>query len=342
MANAYATGGAGDDTITNVAVASYGGGSANYAIVTDSAGVTTVTDLRKGAPDGVDTLKQVSQLSFNDTVIDLPPANGAPTPLDDSLTTVYAAPVTVSAASLLANDTDPDGNGLTLTAVGGAQHGTVSLSGGNVTFTPFVGYVGAAEFSYTVDDGNGGTATGQVSVSVTGSSPTYVYRGSITTPETIDFTGDGGLHRVLAGSGDTTVLMGSGGGSAHLGAGNDTVIGGSGKDAIIFGPGLGTATGGTGPDAFVFVKGQIADPSLHSGQYDTVTDFTGAGGWVPGRDFIWLQGFSHSSSVTYEGDLSSDPTAHLYRVDDGAYHAEFVLQYAGPGMALAYGQYGFL
>ena len=41
-------------------------------------------------------------------------------------------------------------------------------------------------------------------------------------------------------------------------------------------------------------------------------------------------------------DLASDPTAHLYRVDDGAYHAEFVLDYAGPGMALSHSQYGFL
>ena len=332
-------GGTGDDT------AVYYGPLSSYLVSTDPSGVTTVQDLRAGSPDGTDTLTNIEHLQFADQTVATPPAapiDQPPATVGDNLTTPFGRVVTVSAVSLLANDTDPDGDVLSLTAVGGAQHGTVSLSGGSVTFTPFVGYVGAAGFSYTVDDGNGGTATGQVTVDVTGNSPAYIYRGSITTPETVDFTGDSKSHQVLVGSGDTTVLMGSGGGSAHLGAGNDVVIGGNGKDSITFGPGLGTATGGAGPDAFIFVKGQIADPSLHGGQYDTVTDFVGAGGWVPGRDFIWLQGFSHSSSVTYEGDLSSDPTAHLYRVDDGAYHAEFVLQYAGPGVALAYGQYGIL
>jgi len=305
-----------------------------------AAGATVTDDFLVPIVGGLDGFGD----GFGDAILSfgVTGTNDGPTPTADTLNAAYAATVIASSASLTANDTDPEGDALTITAVGGAQHGMVSLVGGNVTFTPFIGYVGAAGFSYTVDDGHGGTATGQVSVNVTGNSPAYIYRGSITTPETIAFTGDGKLHQVLVGSGDATVLMGSGGGSARLGAGNDVVIGAAGKDAITFGPGLGTATGGAGPDAFIFVKGQVADPTSHGGQYDTVTDFVGAGGWVPGRDFIWLQGFSHASSVTYEGDLTGSPTSHLYRVDDGAYHAEFVLQYAGPGVALAYGQYGFL
>ncbi len=281
----------------------------------------------------------VGQTSVDFTVLG---SNDAPVAVADSASTAYATPLIVTTASLLANDADAEGDALALTAVNAAQHGVVSLSGGAVTFTPYAGYVGAAGFSYTVDDGHGGTAVGQVSVNVTGVSPAYLYRGGVTAAETIDFTGDAKSHQVLVGSGDTAVLMGSGGGSAHLGAGTDVVVGGTGKDSITFGPGLGTATGGAGPDAFIFVKGQIADPNLHGGQYDTITDFTGAGGWVPGRDFIWLQGFSHATTLTYEHDLSGDATAHLYRIDDGAYHAEIVLQYAGAGVALTYGQYGFL
>ena len=269
--------------------------------------------------------------------------NDAPTPGSDTATTGYDAPVTISAASLTANDTDPDGFGLQVTAVSGAQHGTVTLSGDDIVFTPYVGYVGSAGFSYTVDDGAGGTATGQVAVSVTGTSPGYIYRAGITAPESIDTTGDSSNHNIVTGSGDDTVFTGSGGSSVKLGAGNDVVIGGTGKDIVTFGSGVDTVTGGAGPDNFVFVMGQIADPATHGGQYDTVTDFTGAGSaYVVGRDFISLKGFAHTATITYEHDLAGDPTAHLYRVDDGAYHAEFVLDYAGAGMNLSHSQYGFL
>ena len=63
---------------------------------------------------------------------------------------------------------------------------------------------------------------------------------------------------------------------------------------------------------------------------------------MTGRDFIHLKGFATTATISYEHDLASDPTAHLYRVDDGAYHAEFVLHYAGAGVSLSHSQYGFL
>ncbi len=189
------------------------------------------------------------------------------------------------------------------------------------------------------DDGAGGTLV----TLATDLPPAYLYRGGVTAAETIDLTGDGKAHSVLVGSGDTTVLTGSGGSSVRLGAGNDTVLGGSGKDTISFGPGLGTVTGGAGPDAFILTKGQIADPAAHAGLYDTVTDFSGAGSaYSSGRDFIWLQGFAKTATLAYEHDLAGDPNAHLYGITDGGYHAEFVLEYAGPGVALSASQFGFL
>jgi hypothetical protein len=42
---------------------------------------------------------------------------------------------------------------LTITAVGTAQNGTVSLDEGMVTFTPDADFVGDATFIYTVSDG---------------------------------------------------------------------------------------------------------------------------------------------------------------------------------------------
>lgn len=75
-------------------------------------------------------------------------------------------PVIISLASLLSNDTDKNSDKLFLTSVQGALNGTVSLINGNVTFTPIANYSGPASFTYTVSDGNGGTSTATVNLSI--------------------------------------------------------------------------------------------------------------------------------------------------------------------------------
>jgi hypothetical protein len=67
------------------------------------------------------------------------------------------------------NDTDADGHTLTVTAVGGASGGGVSLVAGVITFmpTPNLCGAGAGGFDYTVSDGNGGTDSGHVTVNLT-------------------------------------------------------------------------------------------------------------------------------------------------------------------------------
>ncbi len=72
----------------------------------------------------------------------------------------------IAASSLVGNDTDADNDGLSVTGVSGATHGSVDLSGGNITFTPASNYNGAASFSYTVSDGSA-SDSGDVSVTVT-------------------------------------------------------------------------------------------------------------------------------------------------------------------------------
>ena len=60
---------------------------------------------------------------------------------------------------LLSNDTDAEGDTLSISAVGVATNGTVELLGdGSVRFTPLADYFGPATFTYTVSDGQGGTA----------------------------------------------------------------------------------------------------------------------------------------------------------------------------------------
>ena len=77
-------------------------------------------------------------------------------------------PVTIPAADLLANDTDAEGDTLSLTSVGNAVNGTVALDvNGDVVFTPAADFEGTATFDYTVLDSYGGMATQTVTVDIT-------------------------------------------------------------------------------------------------------------------------------------------------------------------------------
>ena len=77
--------------------------------------------------------------------------NEAPMATDDTASVDEDSAIAVS---VLGNDSDPDGDALTVTAVGTAAHGSVSLgAGGVVTYTPEANYFGEDSFTYTVSDG---------------------------------------------------------------------------------------------------------------------------------------------------------------------------------------------
>ena len=67
---------------------------------------------------------------------------------------------------VLANDSDPDGDTLTITAVSAPAHGTAVIDGTGVAYTPAADYLGSDRFTYTISDGHGGNATATVSISV--------------------------------------------------------------------------------------------------------------------------------------------------------------------------------
>jgi Tol biopolymer transport system component/methionine-rich copper-binding protein CopC len=102
------------------------------------------------------------------TTITVSAANRPPVAGADHAATPEHTPLVLTAAALLANDVDPDGDALSLISVGDATHGAVSFDAahGTVTFTPTAGYSGGATFTYTVSDGQGGTANGAVDVTV--------------------------------------------------------------------------------------------------------------------------------------------------------------------------------
>jgi len=67
---------------------------------------------------------------------------------------------------VLANDSDPDGDTLTITAVSAPAHGTSVIAGSSVAYTPAADYLGGDSFTYTISDGHGGSATATVNISV--------------------------------------------------------------------------------------------------------------------------------------------------------------------------------
>jgi hypothetical protein len=92
--------------------------------------------------------------------------NSPPVAKDDIATLNTAISVTIN---VLANDSDPDGDVLTVTAVTqpASGHGTVTINAnGTLTYKQTVFVNGTETFTYTVSDGYGGTATATVTVTV--------------------------------------------------------------------------------------------------------------------------------------------------------------------------------
>src|SRR6202012_3808026 len=167
-----------------------------------TAGGAAVTVVVGGVTEGSVTLDASGNLtftpaagytgpaSFNYTIDDGPGGTSTasvnvavdhpPVATPDSVSANYNTPVSIA---VLGNDTDADGDKLTVTqvngqaitaggaavpvVVGGVTEGSVSLdASGNLTFTPAAGYTGPATFNYTIDDGHGGTSTASVNVAV--------------------------------------------------------------------------------------------------------------------------------------------------------------------------------
>ncbi|MDA7419398.1 cadherin-like domain-containing protein, partial [Tritonibacter multivorans] len=92
------------------------------------------------------------------------PVNDAPVAEDDTATTPEDTPVIID---VLGNDSDVDGDDLTVTAAS-SPNGDVTINpDGTLTFTPDENYNGPAEITYTVEDGEGGSDEGTVTVDVT-------------------------------------------------------------------------------------------------------------------------------------------------------------------------------
>ena len=89
--------------------------------------------------------------------------NDAPVAVDDTASTDEDTPVTLD---VLGNDTDAEGDWLTITSATNGSNGTVSIVNDQMVYVPDANFNGLDSFTYTIGDGNGGTSTGTVDVTV--------------------------------------------------------------------------------------------------------------------------------------------------------------------------------
>ncbi len=103
--------------------------------------------------------------STTNVTVGIAAVNDIPIAANDSAVTDENVPVSIN---VLGNDSDPDGNALTVVAVTAPSSGSaiINADARGVSYIPAENFSGQAGFTYTIDDGNGGTATASVSVVV--------------------------------------------------------------------------------------------------------------------------------------------------------------------------------
>jgi len=187
----YIDGGRGFDTAT------YEGSIDNYDFTTvgrwwwSPTTIITRTD-NNGNIVERDTLKRVEAAYFeaDDYTLFLDGSNNAVLARDDTATTDENTVLTLATSDLTANDREFDGDTISVIAVSAtsAAGATVSLVNGEITYDPgtLFDYLAEGEtaedtFTYTADDGNGGTDTATVGVTVIGANddPELAVPGSV-------------------------------------------------------------------------------------------------------------------------------------------------------------------
>ena len=189
--------------------------------------------------------------------LDITPVNDAPVAVNDNAPNINSGQSTV--INVLANDRDVDSTALTLTGVTQPTNGTVTIldaTAGTVSYTAPAGWSGQVNFSYTVSDGAGGSATAAVRFTVL---------------PVID--GTPGADTLTGGSTDDTLNGFAGNDTLDGRAGIDTLNGGDGDDTLIGGAGADVLNGDAGNDTFrasgTELNGDVIDGG--TGSLDTLS-----------------------------------------------------------------------
>ncbi|MEA5449219.1 choice-of-anchor Q domain-containing protein [Leptolyngbya sp. CCNP1308] len=231
-----------------------------------------------------------------------------PVAQDDAATVMEGASVELA---VLSNDTDGDGDALTIAAFTQPTHGTLQQNlNGTLTYTAALNFSGPDTFTYQVSDGVEGTshpATVTILVSplaLDGTREADTLIGT-DTDNSINgragndwLYGQGGNDILRGGAGDDQVFGGEGNdrlyGDAeddmlYGGAGDDWLNGGSQNDVLVGGPGRDLLIGGTGDDRYVYTALDDAG--------DTIQDFMNGNDVLDLRDLFGQLNYSGTDPI---------------------------------------------
>ncbi|MCP4179369.1 MAG: tandem-95 repeat protein [bacterium] len=97
-----------------------------------------------------------------------PEQNIPPTAANDIASTNINTDIAIN---VLSNDTDPNGDTLTVTETTTPSNGIISLNNNTITYTPNANYIGTDIFNYTINDTHGAQASASVNVTVADNTP---------------------------------------------------------------------------------------------------------------------------------------------------------------------------
>ena len=142
--------------------------------------------------------------------------NSNPIAVDDFYDTPENTPLIINPSEgILSNDTDPEGDLLTITFNENVENGNLELNqqDGSFSYTPNDGFTGTDQFTYEISDGNGGTDTATVILTVEDDPqmPTDI----IGTPGRDTLTGTNIDENIIGFQGPDKIITGQG---------NDTII----------------------------------------------------------------------------------------------------------------------
>ncbi len=170
-------------TVTNI-----GGGSVRVSVEGDYSGDVTFS---------YTVMDRAGATASANVVLTVNPVNDPPRARDDSITIDEDA---TGEISVLANDTDPEGDTLAIDGVSAPAHGNAVISGTKVLYTPDANYYGTDSFTYTVSDGNGGTAsaTARITIQPVNDAPTIAKHSSTAGDWSMDEDTTDSFHFVVA------------------------------------------------------------------------------------------------------------------------------------------------
>ena len=285
----------------------------------------------------------ISDLSFSTTDPEGEEEGGNSDPVanDDLYATVTGVAVTFDPT---ANDIDPDGDPLRITTITDPVNGTITPNDdGTLTYTPVTGFTGEDSFSYTVVDGNGGSDTARIVITV--GDDTLVpageridtdifpvgpdlqaldpFDGLDQDPDPFDdldsVTGTEGADTIDTGDDADTILGGGGDDVIRPGIDNDFVDAGDGADYVTDLQGSDTVIGGAGNDTIIAgvdtfsdyesddpafpTLGFLSDPNTDDGR-DSVEGGDGDDSLLTGDDADSISGGAGNDFV--DGGIDDD------------------------------------